>query len=198
MNKRTKEILLVSLFLLAAIPAISQLQLAFTVDEQQTCKVEFYDDQDVTWEDCSTYEDVQHCTNSSGPNTGCSTVQRLHEKNCRVTNTVTRNRTLCTPDHVFEIEIDDGVAIARKQLDSSDFGPCGYEEAGGCLEMTCVSYDDGAHNGEFVGCRSGMSCQKFEICDGSVKQYVRNSRDDFAESDVSFLFDRLALKEVGK
>ena len=59
-----------------------------------------------------------------------------------------------------------------------------------------VSLYDGAHKGQFTDCNGGKSCQKFEICDGSIKTFYKNSREGFVADDPSFYLNKLALKEV--
>ena len=90
----------------------------------------------------------------------------------------------------------------KKQIDFSDWGPCIYsqENIGGnsCLIVTCQSIYDGANDGQFHGCKGGTSCQRFEICDDSIKTFYKNSRESFVEDDPSFHLSKLAIGEAPK
>lgn len=149
--------------------------------------------------DCIYYHNYTDCINTSGPNTDCSLKQDKWNFRCKIgENIVTRNRTECKPDDKFIISIDKGVAVLKKQIDFSDWGPCIYNEENTCLIVTCVSLYDGAHEGQFIDCRGGKSCQKFEICDDSIDVFYKNSREDFVETDPSFYLPKLVLEEVAE
>lgn len=193
MRTTSLTLLVIVLLSLAAFTGVSQIQIneKISLDEKETCKNVTYEEVESVFGECS--ENYNHCLNTSGPNTGCS----LASKNwtCKTgTQNVQKQKKECISQNKYEIDVK-GV---KKELDHVDFGPCAHEEQAGCLIVTCVSEEDGAHNGEFVGCHSGMSCQKFEICENSIKSYVRNSRDDFVESDASFYLEKMKLKGVGQ
>ena len=113
-------------------------------------------------------------------------------------NIIGKDKTECKPNDEFIISIDRGAATLKKQIDFSDWGPCVYEEQNSCLVVTCVSRYDGAHRGQFTDCKGGKSCQRFEICDNSIKTFYKNSREDFVADDPSFHLNKLSVKEVSK
>ncbi len=166
--------------------------------QSQTCTTSFFDEVIPTYQQCTYYSNYTSCLNSTGPNTDCSARQSISTFQCQIgASTVTKNTTSCTPDKEFIIETIDGGTTLKKKIDYSDWGPCVHEIAGSCLIITCVSYNDGAHNGQFTDCNGGKSCQRFEICDDYTKTTYKNSREDFVEDDPSFYYKRLAVQEVG-
>jgi hypothetical protein len=206
-----KIILVVSVIaILLSIAAVSQLgpladiistkyQITSTIslEGKETCTTEFYDEVEDVNENCVYYYNYTDCQNISGINTDCSSKQDVRNYQCKTgEKTVEKNRTECKPNDEFIILIDGGKAVAKKQIDFSDFGPCIYKEENNCLIVTCVSLYDGAHQGKFTDCSGGKSCQRFEICDDSIKTLYKNSREDFVEDDPSFFLDKLAVKEV--
>jgi hypothetical protein len=168
------------------------------LEERKTCTTEFYDEISPVYDACTFYHNYTLCLNTSGPDTDCSSQQSTRQFQCQTgSQTITKNKTTCTPNKEFIIEVDDGTTTLKKKIDYSDWGPCIREIQGNCLVVTCASYYDGAHNGQFTDCSGGKSCQKFEICDGNVRTYYKNSRNDFVEDDPTFYYKRLAVQEVG-
>ena len=168
------------------------------VQEKDTCTTEFFDEVQDTYGSCIYYNNYTSCLNTTGPNTGCSLNQATWNFQCKTGEVTTvKNVTECRPNDEFVIAVfDKGTAVLKKQLDFSEWGPCIYEEQNSCLIVTCVSLYDGAHKGQFTDCNGGKSCQKFEICDGSIKTFYKNSREGFVADDPSFYLNKLALKEV--
>ena len=176
---------------------ISLITDTINVEQKKICETAFYDEMQDIYGDCTYYNNYTLCLNTTGPGTGCSYVQDQRDYRCKTgEKTIRYNKTVCRPDDKLIISIDKGAIVAKKQIDYSDFGPCVYEEENDCLILTCQSKYDGANDGKFHGCKSGTSCQKFKICDGSIKTYYKNSREDFAESDPSFFLPELSLEEV--
>lgn len=167
--------------------------------ETYTCAIDFYDELQDVYADCIYYHNYTFCSNISGPNTGCSLQQDSLNKKCKTGQvTVTKNNTLCKPNNEFTITINQNIAVLKKQIDFSDWGPCIYKEDNNCLIVTCVSNEDGAFQGKFTDCKGGKSCQKFEVCDNSIRAFYKNSREDFVAEDTTFYLSQLALKEVGQ
>ncbi len=178
---------------------INQITPTISLEEKETCITSFYNEVQDLYGNCVYYHNYTRCLNTSGPNTDCSLQQDLQNFRCKTGEiTVTNNKTECKPNDEFIISIDQGTAVLKKQIDFSDWGPCVYSEENSCLIVTCVSRYDGAHKGQFTDCKGGKSCQRFEICDNSIKTLYRNSREDFVENDPSFYLNKLALKEVAK
>lgn len=174
-----------------------QITPAISLEKKETCTTSFYDEVQDVYGTCINYYNYTDCINTTGPNTGCSLKQTTREFECKTgENTVPREKTECVPEDKFVISIGKGTAMLKKQLDFSDFGPCIYEEENNCLVVTCQSRYDGANDGKFHSCKPGTSCQKFEICDGSIKTFYKNSREGFVEDDPTFFLDKLALGEV--
>jgi len=177
---------------------VNQITSTISLEQKETCTTKFYDEMKNVYGDCVNYYDTTLCLNTSGPNTDCSVKQEETVYKCKTgETTVTKSITECRLDE-FIISIDQGVAVAKKSIDFSDWGPCIYEEQNSCLIVTCVSLYDGAHKGQFTDCNGGKSCQRFEICDDSVKTLYKNSREDFVEDDPSFHLDKLAIQEVSE
>ena len=181
----------------------TQITPTISLEEKDTCTTSFYDEVQDIYGNCVYYHNYTSCLNTTGPNTGCSLQQDIRNYQCKTgENIVTKNTTECKPNDDFIISIDQGAATLKKQIDYSDWGPCIYlqESIAGnsCLVVTCQSIYDGANDGQFHGCKSGTSCQRFEICDNSIKTLYKNSREDFVEYDSSFYLNKLAVKEVGK
>jgi len=174
-----------------------------SLEERDTCTTNFYDELQPVYGTCVHYYNYTSCLNSSGPNTACSLKQNIKNFQCKTREvSVTKNTTECKPNDEFVISINQGAATLKKQLDYSDWGSCIYSQeniaGNSCLVVTCVSLYDGAHNGQFTDCRGGKSCQRFEICDNSIKTLYKNSREDFVTEDPSFHLSKLALGEVSE
>lgn len=175
----------------------NQITSAISLEEKETCTTSFYYEVQDVYGDCNYYINYTSCLNASGPNTDCSLKQDTKNFQCKTgENIVTKNKTECRPNNEFIMSIDKGTAVLKKQIDFSDWGPCIYNEENNCLVVTCVSLYDGAHRGKFIDCRGGKSCQRFEICDNSIKTLYKNSREDFVADDPSFHLNKLAVKEV--
>lgn len=178
---------------------INQITPTIILEEKSVCSTEFYEEVQTIYGDCIHYDNYTHCLNTSGVNTDCFPQQDKMSFSCKTGEDIFyRNRTECIPNDEFIISIDKDTAVLKKQLDFSDWGPCVYEEENNCLVVTCVSLYDGAHKGQFTDCKGGKSCQRFEICDDSIKTFYKNSREDFVEYDSSFHLPKLALGEVEK
>ena len=170
-----------------------------SLEEKDICTTSFFNDVQDVYSNCVYYYNYTSCLNSSGPNTACSLEQNQYNFKCKTgETTATSNKTECRPNNNFVISIDKGNAILKKQIDFSDWGPCIYSTENNCLIVTCVSNEDGAFKGQFTDCKGGKSCQKFVICDDSIKTFYKNSREDFVESDPTFFLNKLAIQEVGK
>lgn len=181
------------------ISKVSQVTPTISLEEKETCTTNFYDEVEDVYGNCIRYHNYTDCLNTTGPNTDCSTEQTTSTFRCRTGEaTINRNRTECKPNDDFIISIDQGAAVLKKQIDYSDWGPCVYSEENNCLIVTCVSLYDGAHKGQFTDCKGGKSCQRFEICDDSIKTFYKNSREDFVEEDSSFYLNKLGVKEVSE
>jgi hypothetical protein len=185
--------------IIKTISKANQITPSISLEEKETCTTSFYDEVQSVYGDCVYYLNYTSCLNTSGPNTGCSLKQDTRNFRCKTgENIFNRNRTECRPNDEFIISIEQGTAVLKKQIDFSEWGPCIYNEENNCLIVTCQSRYDGANDGQFHGCKSGTSCQRFEICDNSIKTFYKNSREDFVENDPSFYLNKLALKEVSK
>lgn len=170
---------------------------ALSLEEKETCVTEFYEETEAVYDDCIYYRNTTNCLNTTGENTDCTDEKKLEARTCKMEDIVVqKNKTICKPNENYVITITDGKTVLKKQIDYSDWGPCIHEENNGCLVVTCVSNEDGAFKGQFTDCTGGKSCQKFEICDGNIKTYYKNSREDFVESDPSFFLPKLQIKEV--
>lgn len=213
MKRINLVIALVVVAVLLSITALSQLQSPITntitknnqitpsigLEEKDTCTTTFYDETEDVFGNCIYYQNYTYCSNVSGANTGCSIQQNTRNFQCATgTTKITKNTTECKPDNNFVITIDHGAATLKKQVDYSNWGPCIYETQNSCLIVTCVSNEDGAFKGQFTDCNGGKSCQRFEICDNSIKSFVKNSRDDFVADDPSFYLSKLVILEVGQ
>lgn len=177
----------------------SQVTPTINVSQQETCTTNFYDELQNVYGNCILNYNYTRCMNSSGPNTDCSIQQGEFTYTCKtgIAN-VTKNKTECKPNNEFIISIDQGAAVLKKQIDYSEWGPCIYSAENSCLIVTCVSNDDGAFKGQFTDCKGGKSCQRFEICDNSIKTLYKNSRESFVEDDPSFYLNKLPIVEVTK
>src|SRR3989338_6791525 len=156
------------------VSSISQVTATISVEEKDICTTSFYDEVQDVYGSCTYYQNYSFCSNSTGPNTGCSGQQNTWNFECKTgTSATTKNKTECRPNNDFIITIEQGAADLKKQIDYSDWWPCVYSQeniaGNSCLVITCVSLYDGAHNGQFTDCRGGKSCQRFEICDSSIK-----------------------------
>jgi len=213
LRRLNKVVIAVLILILLSLSAISQipgkLVNVFTNSEQvtaniavkqdETCTTEFYEEGNDVYGTCTKIVNSTSCTNSTGPNTGCTTSQEEVSYGCITgVNAILRNKTQCSPEGKYLLEINDGSKISKKQLDFGQWGACKYENENNCLIVICVAHDDGAFKGQFTDCKGGKSCQRFEVCDGSLRVFVKNSREDFVEEDPSFYLPKLGLKEVGE
>lgn len=178
---------------------ITQATPAISLEEKETCTTTFYDEVQDIYGNCIYYHNYTSCLNTSGENTYCSLKQTTRNFQCKTGEvTVAKNSTECKPNDKFVISINQGTATLKKQIDYSEWGPCIHSQENNCLIVTCVSNDDGAFKGQFTDCKGGKSCQRFEICDNSIKTFYKNSREGFAEDDPSFYLNKLPLAEVAK
>lgn len=176
---------------------VTQVTSTINVTQQETCTTIFYDEVKPLMGNCPYYTNYTLCLNITGPNTDCSLQQAQVNVSCITGQAnVTKNTTECRLSNNLIISLKRGNSVLKKQLDFSEWGACIYEEQNNCLLVTCQSRYDGANDGKFHGCRSGTSCQKFEICDNSTKISYKNSRDDFVEEDPTFNLGKLPLAEV--
>ena len=178
----------------------SQVTPGISVEEKNTCTTEFYNDVQDVFGACTYYNNRTSCLNTTGPNTACSTQQSTWAFSCKTgENIVTKNKTTCKANDEFLITIDQGNAVLKKKIDYSEWGPCIHSQeninGNSCLVVTCVSLYDGAHKGQFTDCNGGKSCQRFEICDGSIKSFYKNSREEFTQDDPSFYMPKLEVSE---
>ena len=192
-----------SVFAFAAISEVKsnlfQAGSAISLENPEDCTIEFYDVTEPVYGTCQRYNDYELCLNTSGPNTQCSMKHDIINYSCETgQKTITKNNTNCEERKKYTINIDKGASTEKKELDFSEWGACKYEEGNGCLIVTCSPHGDGTYKGKFTNCKSGKSCQRFEICDGSIKVLYKNSRNDFVEHDPSFRRPKLQLKEVQK
>jgi len=199
LNKSVLLFLLFILFVFTASSQISQITNTISIEEIKTCTTNFYDEVQNVYGSCIYYNNYTICLNTSGPNTACSPSQNTWTFRCKTGEiTLAKNSTECKPNDKFVISIDKGTATLKKQLDYSEWGHCIYNVENACLVVTCQSRYDGANDGQFHGCKGGTSCQRFEICDNSIKTFYKNSREGFAEYDPSFHLNKLYLAEVAK
>jgi len=198
---------LVSVLALAALSQIDPITNSVTktnqvtpnivLQETDTCTIDFYNEPQDVYVNCIYYHNYTYCSNISGSNTGCSLQQNSLNTTCKTGQiTVAKNNTQCKPNNEFTININQNNVVLKKQIDFSDWGPCAYNAENNCLIVTCVSNEDGAFQGKFTNCNGGKSCQKFEICDNSIKAFYKNSREGFVADDPTFYLSQLALKEV--
>lgn len=169
------------------------------LEEAETCTTSFFEETQPVYGTCTFYDNYTSCLNTTGPNTACGEQHSTHDYRCQKgAISATKNKTECAPNKEFVLDMKNGTkTLLKKNIDFSDWGPCIREKKNGCLIVTCVSYYDGAHNGEFVDCRGGKTCQRFEICGDGIKITYKNSREDFAEDDPTFYYKRLNIEEVG-
>lgn len=212
-------LLLIALLALTVASQISQVTSTISIEEGKSCNTIFYNEnQDVygyvtrersAYGNCLYYHNYTHCINTTGPNTGCSNEQQIRNLSCISgresyqsyevigTQIATRNTTKCNTKS-FIVSIAKGTSTERKEIDFSNWGVCVNNNENNCLVITCVSNEDGAFRGQFTDCKGGKSCQRFEICDNSIKIFYKNSRNNFVEYDPTFHLSPLAIKDVGK
>src|SRR3989338_8483311 len=168
-----------------------------SVEERQDCTMEFYTEIADVIDTCNYYHNYSVCTNASGTGTGCIAQQRIQPFSCKTGQTASlRNQTSCTSQQKIYIEVEGDESTLAKELDYSFFGPCVREVENECLVITCVSYYDGAHNGQFTDCLGGKSCQKTVICEDGTSVYYKNG-GEFKREDPAFFLEKMELEEVG-
>lgn len=192
-------LLAVSLVAFSVLSQISQVTDKISIEEKQRCTTNFYDEIQNIYGNCIHYYNYTSCLNSSGPNTACSLQQTQINFTCKTGQLIfTRNTTDCKPLNKFVVSINKGAVVEKKEIDFSAWGACINAIENGCLIVTCVSHEDGAFKGQFTNCKGGKSCQRFEICNNSIRVFYKNSRNEFVESDPTFYIDPLTMKEVGQ
>ena len=178
---------------------ITQATDKINIEQKQFCTITPYEEIQDVYSNCFYYHNYTSCVNTTGANTDCSLQQDILAYKCKTGEaSVAKNETRCNPENKFVFSINQWNMEIRKQIDFSDWGPCIYSTENNCLIVTCVSNEDGAFKGQFTDCKGGKSCQKFVICDDSIKTFYKNSREDFVESDPTFFLNKLAIQEVGK
>ena len=171
------------------------------IEEKQQCTIKYYNETVYFYEYVPRTKEIYGmCRNATNQSNYVCVNSTESYQSYEVTGSelVLRNRTECTSQNIYTILINNHGNIRKKQIDFSDWGPCVFNEENDCLIVTCQSIYDGANDGRFHNCRDGTSCQRFEICDGSIKTLYKNSRVDFVEDDPTFILNKLILEEVPK
>ncbi len=170
---------------------------SLSYERDEVCTTTFHDEMEQIRGMCNHYHNYSTCLNTTGPNTDCTKHQEIRKYPCIVKEQNKRvNATDCEQKEKLNIEVKQKKGLVKKyDLDHSDFGPCKQEKSGDCLIITCVDRYDGAHNGQFVGCRVGQ-CQRFEICPDVIKTYYKNSGKEFVDFDPTFYGKEMKLVEV--
>ena len=220
---KINKVLVLAIFLVSALAITVASQISqvasISIEEKQDCTITYYNQTENVYDyvtrerdaygNCKYFSNFTLCLNTSGPNTDCSAQQRIYNFSCitgkesyqsyEVTDNliVLKNRTDCHTNS-YLVSVDKGSAIVKKEIDFSSWGACIYNAENNCLIVTCQSIYDGANDGQFHGCKSGTSCQKFIICDDKVQVFYKNSRNDFVAEDPTFHLSKLALKEAGQ
>jgi hypothetical protein len=94
----------------------------------------------------------------------------------------------------FKLTVDDGLSEKEYSINYEGWGKCSYDVEGETVVITCDSRFDGNNDGI---CTSGESCMQYRVTKGSIQTLMKNSRDDFVESDDSFFLEKLKVEEVG-
>jgi len=197
LNKSLVLVLLVIAILTFTATSQAPPPTTISIEELKTCNTIFYNETQPVYGTCVYYHNATSCLNATGPDTDCSVSQTQRNFRCQTGQLVTkRNSTECSPLNKFTVTISRGSITEKKEIDFSDWGACIYNKENDCMVVTCQSRYDGANDGQFHGCTSGTSCQKFEICENKIKVSYKNSRENFVEEDPTFHLAKLALKEV--
>jgi len=85
----------------------TQVTPTISLEERDTCTTTFYDEVQDVIGTCTHYYNYTHCTNSSGPNTGCSLQQEIRNLECKTgQTTITKNTTECKPNEEMFVYLD--------------------------------------------------------------------------------------------
>src|SRR3989338_6870869 len=139
-----------------------------SLEEKYICTTSFFNDVQDVYSNCVYYYNYTSCLNSSGPNTACSLEQNQYNFKCKTGETTATSNKT-------ECRPNNNFVISI--------------DKGNAILKKQIDFSD---------CKGGKSCQKFVICDNSIKTFYKNSREDFVESDPTFFLDKLAIQEVGK
>ncbi|MBI3035445.1 hypothetical protein HYY71_03910 [Candidatus Woesearchaeota archaeon] len=190
------------LFVLLSLGVLSQINQPTTLsfNDNRICNVIAHNEVQDIYGNCVYYNNYTSCLNISGPNTFCSLNQNQRNFSCKTGEFIfIRNTTECTYPKKFTVDINNGIATKKYDIDFSGFGVCVNSTENDCLAITCGSLHGGsARNGIFNGCDGGKSCQKFLFCEEGVRVLYKASRDDFVAEDPTYKLSKLAYKEVGK
>ncbi len=153
------------------------------------CKTIFWDEEEPVYEICKEEYNQRIC-NDPPINQSCHDEIRDYNYTCIKTQIVHHNREDCKPK---ELKITKSNEIGR--INFGDWGKCTTQEDKDALTVICDSRYDGNGNGV---CESGESCIKFEITKEGVRQYLKNSQDEFTEEDESFFLEKLNYEVMSK
>ncbi|MBU0757619.1 MAG: hypothetical protein KKF44_06120 [Nanoarchaeota archaeon] len=154
------------------------------VKAYQDCTPVLYDEKQEIFGTCN--RDVTE-TICNEDNSSCSDKTTSEKYDCILdTEIITKSKEVCAEPTSYVI--NDAVKLLTKDYVCDSF------QEDKSIIIICDSIYDGNGNGE---CTSGESCMKFVVTGKEIKQYEKNSRNDFVTTDLSFFLDK-ASSEVLK
>jgi len=170
-----------------------QLTTDISLEKIEECKTVYWDEEQSIYSTC-TDNYLETVCDDPPLNTSCSSVEKSYSYQCRNgTKTVTKSKEVCN-DKEFKVTV--GTQTKKDYLlEYGEWGKCSYDTINDELIIVCDSKYDGNNDGK---CKSGESCIQFKVTKDSVTRLVKNSQEQFTETDESFFLEKLSLNEVGK
>ena len=187
---KTKILLVVVIFSILTVIALSQLQSnSVSSEEKQQCTTIYYDETEPVYDYVTRTRDTFGvCFNPANSSNYPCVNGTENYQSYEITDyqTVTKSRSECRPKS-FEITINKGIRTEKKEIDFSGWGVCIQENEGDCIAVLCGTLEGGsARNGIFNGCDGGKQCKKFLFCDDEVKVLVKGSQPGFVEESATW------------
>ena len=161
-----------------------------TVTDTKECNTVFYTEEVDTYGNCTHTYDTTVCDDEP-LNTSCHTEQQSYDYTCKTgANTVQKSKEECA-DKELQVTVTKPGSDDHYNLAYGDWGKCSYAPDGEEAVITCDSKYDGNSDGI---CQSGESCTQFKVSKDGLQKLIKNSEDNFVESDKSFFLEELNME----
>ena len=182
-------IALVTLSLVAFSLGKTQVTKDISIEELKECETVYWTEVEPVYSTCTGYYETTICDDEP-LNQSCHTEQQGYNYTCQTgTLTEEKSKEVCQ-DKELQVTVEKLGADENYKLLYGQWGKCSYQAQDGVAVITCDSQYDGDNNGV---CTPGESCMQFRISKDGVQTLMKNSRDDFIESDASFFLEKLDL-----
>jgi glutamine cyclotransferase len=163
-----------------------------SLEKIEDCQTIYWSETQPVYDTCRTYYEGTGCDDEPF-NTSCSVRQLSRDYTCQTgEEIVEKSKEICS-EKDMEFTIDKIIEQEKYRLSYGEWGKCSHITEDQTVVVTCDSRYDG--NGDGI-CSSGESCMQFRITKDGTQRLMKNSRNDFVESDKTFFLKKLAMVEV--